>query len=34
MYEGYKMLDESHEDNHPLKINVGIWPDKSPPKHS
>ena len=23
-----------HEDNHPLKSSVGIWPDKFPPKHS
>ena len=24
----------THEENHPLKIRVGFWPDKSPLKHS
>ena len=32
---GDKPLPEPiHEENHPLKIRVGFWPDIFPPKHS
>ena len=29
-----KPCNRHHEENLPLKIRVGFWPDKSPPKHS